>query len=91
VNAKPHTRLDLPAGRRYLQNEMLIAALRMPENVRRVISQIDMAPGRGGVSQHEKNAGLYFGVLCVRNFRELEIIRAGRVSCAAKYALWTNP
>ena len=50
-----------------------------------------MAPGLRGVSQHEKNAGLYFGVLCVRNFRELEIIRAGRVSCAAKYALWTNP
>jgi hypothetical protein len=91
VNAKPHTRLDLPAGRRYLQNEMLIAALRMPENVRRVISQIDMAPGLRGVSQHEKNAGLHFGVLCFRNFRELEIIRAGRMSDAARNPLRNNP
>jgi hypothetical protein len=91
VNAKPHTRLDLPAGRRYLQNKMLIAALGMPENVRRAISQIDMAPWRRGVSQHEKNAGLHFGLLCFWNFRELEIIRAGRISCAAKNALRNNP
>jgi hypothetical protein len=91
VNAKPHTRLDLPAGRRYLQNKMLAAALRRPENVRRVISQIDMASRRRGVSQHEKNAGLHFGARCFWNFRELEIIRAGRISDAAKNALRINP
>jgi hypothetical protein len=91
VNPKPHTRLDLPEGRRYLQNKMLADALRMPENVRRVISQIDMAPRRRGVSQHEKNAGLHFGVLCVRNFRELEIIRPGRIICAAKNSLRMKP
>jgi hypothetical protein len=91
VNAKPHTRLDLPAVRRYLQNKMLAAALRMPENVRRVISQIDMAPGRPGVSQHEKNAGLHSCVLCFWSFRELEMIRAGRIGYAAKNALRINP
>jgi len=70
---------------------MLAAALPMPENVCPAISQIDMATPFPGVSQHENNGVFSIGGRCFRILRELEIIRAGRISLAAKCPRRINP